>query len=113
MSFLKPYKLLSSVTIAGWLKNVMSQAGIDTSVFKAHSTRVASASAASHAGASLREMDSAGWFRESTIGQFHYKLILGPLLENQSFNHIWRLLVKFGGFEHTLTCAKPCHDVEL
>ena len=56
LSFLKPFKPVTSTTIARWLKNAMSQAEIDTSVFKAHSTRAASASAASHAEASMREI---------------------------------------------------------
>ena len=34
----KPYKVISSATLARWLKAVLSLAGIDTSIFKGAST---------------------------------------------------------------------------
>ena len=46
VSFLKTYKPVSLATIVRFLKSTTSQAGIDTSVFKGHSARAASASAA-------------------------------------------------------------------
>jgi hypothetical protein len=41
LSFVEPHKVVPC-TIAGWLVQVMSNAGVDTSDFKAHSTRGAS-----------------------------------------------------------------------
>ncbi|CAH3113986.1 unnamed protein product, partial [Pocillopora meandrina] len=46
VSFQKPHKPVSTDTISRWLKTVLEKSGIDTSVFKGHSTRAASASAA-------------------------------------------------------------------
>ena len=46
ISFLKPYKRVGKQTISRWLKKVMYEAGIDTEVFKSHSTRSASVSKA-------------------------------------------------------------------
>ena len=39
----KPYKYVSSQTLAWWMTNIMAAAGVDTSMFKQHSTRSASA----------------------------------------------------------------------
>ena len=39
----KPHKSVVSQTLAQWMKNIMADAGIDTNVFKQHSTRSASA----------------------------------------------------------------------
>ena len=39
LSFIKPYNLISTATVARWIKSVLQSAGIDTSVFKAHSVK--------------------------------------------------------------------------
>ena len=39
----KPYKSVSSETLAWWMTNIMADAGVDTSMFRQHSTRSASA----------------------------------------------------------------------
>lgn len=46
VSFHKPHKPVSRSTISRWLKRVLFESGIDISVFSAHSTRAAAASAA-------------------------------------------------------------------
>ena len=72
VSFRKPHKPVSSPTVARWLKDVLSQAGISTSDFSAHSTRGASASAAARAGVSTTViMDTADWKRASTFHRFY------------------------------------------
>lgn len=50
VSFMKPYRKVSTDTIARWIKTVLRLAGIDTSICKAHSTRSASTSAATKLG---------------------------------------------------------------
>jgi hypothetical protein len=45
LAFNKPYKAVTSSTIAGWLKSLLEAARINTSVFSAHSVRGASSSA--------------------------------------------------------------------
>merc|ERR1712112_744955 len=40
----KPHKSVCAQTLARWIKDLMGRAGIDTSVFKQHSVRSASAS---------------------------------------------------------------------
>ena len=53
LSFVKPYNPVISSTISGWIKNVLREAGIDTKIFKGHSTRSASTSKAGMAGLSV------------------------------------------------------------
>ena len=53
---IKPHKPVVSSTIARWLRSILDNAGIDTTIFKAHSTRVASVSAAANAGITTSEI---------------------------------------------------------
>ena len=46
LALIKPYKAVTSSTIARWLKSLLEAAGIDTAVFTAHSVRGASSSVA-------------------------------------------------------------------
>ena len=46
ISFLKPYRRVGKQTISRWLRKVLFEAGIDTEVYKSHSTRSASVSKA-------------------------------------------------------------------
>lgn len=70
----RPHRFASRDTIGRWMKSVLTMAGIDTYIFKPHSTRVASASAA-HA---LRIpvdtlLRTVGWSSESTFRKFYNK----------------------------------------
>lgn len=74
LSFIKPYKPIVTCSVARWLKAVMSGAGIDTSVYKAHSTRSAATSKAKTLGISTEEiMQKANWSRASTFHKFYCK----------------------------------------
>ena len=69
--FIKP---VTSSTIARWLKLVMESAGIDTSVFKAHSVRSASTSAAAMQGVTTEDiLSAADWNTELSFQRFYYK----------------------------------------
>ena len=52
----KPYQSVSSSTLAKWLLIAMDKAGIDTTSFKAHSSRSSSASAMRNKGCSLAQV---------------------------------------------------------
>ena len=74
ISWIKPHHSVTSSSIARWLKTILKQAGIDTSIFKAHSTRGASVSAAKNMGVTSREiLDTANWSTESVFQRFYYK----------------------------------------
>lgn len=74
ISFSKPYKAVSKDTLARWIKEGLKKAGIDTAKYSAHSTRAATASAASHRGVSVDTiMKAAGWSRKSTFSKYYKK----------------------------------------
>ena len=74
ISFVKPYGPVTSSTIARWLKETLLKAGIDTSIFKAHSIRGASTSRAANVGVTTEDiLKAADWSAESTFQKFYYK----------------------------------------
>ena len=80
ISFKKPCRRISSQTISRWIKTCMNDAGIDTSLYKAHSTRAAATSAAASVDLPLPYiMAQAGWANEKTFQKFYRK----PVLVNQ------------------------------
>uniref|UniRef100_A0A1X7VE33 Tyr recombinase domain-containing protein n=1 Tax=Amphimedon queenslandica TaxID=400682 RepID=A0A1X7VE33_AMPQE len=80
ISLIKPHNPVTSCTIARWLKQVMTAAGIDTSIFKAHSVRSASTSAASTAGVTTEDiLNAADWSTESSFSRFYYKPVRNPV----------------------------------
>ena len=76
ISHVKPHKRVSRDTIARWLKLVMSKSGIDTSVYKAHSTRAASTSRAARGNLPVEDiLKTAGWASAKTFGKFYHKAL--------------------------------------
>ena len=71
---MKPYVHVVSATVARWLKNVMSAAGVDTTSFKPHSARSAGTSKAAAQGFSIKDiLDLANWSRATTFRKFYQK----------------------------------------
>ena len=74
MSSTKPHGRASSAAIARWIKTILSKADIDTSIFRAHSIRGASTSAAVEAGISIPEiLEAADWSNQSTFERFYFR----------------------------------------
>ncbi|XP_065185960.1 uncharacterized protein LOC135816787 [Sycon ciliatum] len=74
LSTKRPHHPVTSATIARWIKQVMSKAGVDTSLFGAHSTRAASTSAAKRKGMSTVDiMKCADWSCASVFQRFYFK----------------------------------------
>ena len=70
---------VTSSTIARWLKTTLEQAGIDTAIFKAHSTRGASTSAAALRGVTTSDIIlAADWSSDSVFRRFYYKPVHDP-----------------------------------
>ena len=70
----KPHRPVSSATLSRWLKEVIQLAGIKEDIFKGHSVRGASTSAAKRAGLSIGTILSmADWTNTSTFNKFYYK----------------------------------------
>ena len=73
-SYTKPRRPVVACSIARWLKAIMTRAGIDTSIFKAHSTRAASTSKATSQGFSTNQISKcANWARASTFQKCYDK----------------------------------------
>jgi hypothetical protein len=76
ISYQKPHRPIGVSTISRWIRTVMQRAGIDTSVFKAHSTRAAATSKAKAQHVPVKEiMEKAGWSRETTFAKFYDKKV--------------------------------------
>lgn len=77
IALIVPHAPVTANTISRWIKTVLRLAGIDTSVFSAHSTRGAAASSAAAKGISVDAILKAGsWARESTFNRFYRKQVL-------------------------------------
>lgn len=73
ISFVKPHKAVGKTSIARWITSVLGLAGIDTSLFKAHSTRSAATSHASAKGVPTHDILRAGDWSSATTFQRYYK----------------------------------------
>lgn len=83
ITFKKPHKHASKQTLSRWVKNILETSGIDTNIFKAHSTRHAASSSAFKQGVPLEEIyRSAGWTQTSnTFARFYNR----PITNKGSF----------------------------
>ena len=73
---IKPHKLVSPSTVSRWLGQVLAMAGINTDVFRAHTTRSASSSKAEVTGVSFTDIIKQGhWSQASTFQRFYRKTI--------------------------------------
>ncbi|CAB0006599.1 unnamed protein product [Nesidiocoris tenuis] len=81
----KPHKPATKQTLSRWVKETLTSAGVDTTIFKPHSTRHASTSAADRKGLAIECIrKTAGWTSKSTTFAKFYKL---PLAQTGNFLH--------------------------
>ena len=88
LSSKRPHNAVVSCTISGWLKKTFKQAGINTDLFKAHSTRSASSSKASVGRPPLVEiLKSGSWSHHCTWQRFYNKHIIqkGRVFQNMVY----------------------------
>ena len=70
----KPHAPVKACGIARWVKSTLSNAGIDTTVFSAHSTRGASTSKAIDAGVTLSDViHQADWSTAQVFFKFYFR----------------------------------------
>lgn len=76
----KPHKKASKQSLSRWVKDTIKLAGVDTTIFKSHSTRHSSTSAALRKGLSLNDIQrTAGWSQNSaTFAKFYNRPIFKP-----------------------------------
>ena len=76
ISFKKPFNTVSKATLARWVKCVMISSGIDVSIFKPHSIRGASTSAALRGGAPVEDiLASAGWTNNNVFAKYYQRSV--------------------------------------
>ena len=81
ISYIKPYRHVTTTTVSRWIKTVMGNSGIDITKFKSHSTRSASTSKVKQSGVPISEiMKVAGWASDKTFSRFYDK----PVENNES-----------------------------
>ena len=74
LSINRPHRNVTPQTISRWLRDVLHSSGIDTSTYKAHSTRAASTSAAFRGGTDINTiLSTAGWSSARTFARFYQK----------------------------------------
>ena len=72
LSTIGAHKPVKPSTISGWMVSLMKQSGIDTEVFKGHSTRGASTTKAFSEGVSLTDiLNQANWTNAGTFKKFY------------------------------------------
>ena len=74
ISFVEPHQAVVPCTIAGWLVKLLTEAGINTQMFKAHSVRGASTSKAAAMGLSCKEiLTMAKWKKQATFYKHYHR----------------------------------------
>lgn len=72
-----PHGPATKQTVSRWIKNTLKLAGVDINIFKPHSVRHASTSAARKTGIPMESiMSTAGWTRETTFTKFYNREIV-------------------------------------
>ena len=76
ISYVKPHRPITKDTIGRWLKEIMTRAGVDISIYKPHSVRTAAVSKAKSNMVPIDEiLKTAGWSSERTFAKFYDKNI--------------------------------------
>ena len=95
LSLVGKHNPVSSSTIARWLKSCLQRTGVDTTTFKAHSIRAASATKAAIAGVTVEDiLQAADWSRKGVFQRFYYRPKHSPtygstvLKTNASKSHV-------------------------
>jgi len=74
LSWIGNHDPVTSSTIARWIKTCLQEAGIDTGIFRAHSTRGAASSKAAWSGVTVSDiLQAADWLSESTFLKFYHR----------------------------------------
>jgi integrase len=72
----KPHTPASKDTIANWIRNALSQAGINTKIYTPHSTRAAATSAMKKANTPIGTiLKTAGWHNAETFAKHYNKTV--------------------------------------
>ncbi|GFO27384.1 reverse transcriptase/ribonuclease h/methyltransferase [Plakobranchus ocellatus] len=81
--------------VCRWIKLTLTKSGIDTSIFKAHSTRAAAATAAARTSDVSLVLRSAGWTKETTFAKFYNKPIDNNLSQSNFAHSVLKNILRF------------------
>ena len=96
ISYTKLHKPVTNSTVARWIRSMLQDAGIDVSIFSAHSSRTASTSYSANAQLPLADiLKAGGWSNARTFTEHYNK----PISGNRSFKMSW---MKIPGHKKTL-----------
>ena len=76
ISYVKPHKPISVPSLARWLRSLLKASGVNSDIFKAHSVRGASTTAAANCNCNVplsEILKMADWSSPSTFQKFYYK----------------------------------------
>ena len=91
----KPHKSVSRDLVGRWIKNELTHASVDKTVFKPHSCRSASVSKAKLNGVLTSAILEKGfWKRESTFKKFYYKDVINNKIQGDELNYASSLILK-------------------
>lgn len=78
ITYKKPFRKASVQTLSRWIKTVLQESGVDTSIYSGHSTRHASTSAAFQRGVDIETIrKAAGWTpNSSSFARFYCRPVL-------------------------------------
>ncbi len=82
ISYVKPHGAVTTNTLSRWIKQVLTSSGIDTSIFKAHSTRSASVSKVSNFLPVDVILKHVGWSSDCVFRKHYNK----PIVDNPRAN---------------------------
>jgi pheromone shutdown protein TraB len=83
ISYVKPHGAVTTNTLSRWIKQLLTLSGIDTSIFKAHSTRVASVSKVSNFLPVDVILKHVGWSSDFVFRKHYNK----PIADNNMFQN--------------------------
>jgi len=86
LSFINPHGSVKPGTVSRWITEVLSNAGIDITIFTGHSTRASSSSKAKACDVPIKEILKKGyWSKTTTFERFYSKEINFENSNNGSF----------------------------
>ena len=91
----KPHKLVSRDSVGRWIKNELTNAGVDTTIFTPHSCRSASVRKTKVNGVPTSvTLEKGCWKRESTFKKNYYKDVINNKVQGDELNYIFSLILK-------------------
>ena len=103
LGIVKPHQEVVKCTVSGWVKTFLGMAGIDTKLFKAHSTRSASSSKAKVSGLALQDILDRGNWSSSSVWQKRYHKFIASKAKNYQNSLMGNALNRDGGPSGHLT----------